>query len=322
MISVVVCTYNGEKYLEQQLVSIVQQTRPPDEIIVSDDGSTDQTLAIAHKILAMAEAVGIAVSVVSRKKPLGASGNFSSALPLAQHDLIALSDQDDVWSLNKLELLGATFEAHLDALLVHTDATLIDSTGAATTTLMATLRLTSGERLALRARRGLETLVRRNVVTGATVMLRRSLLGQALPIPDGWVHDEWLALVAATQGGLVFDERRLVDYRIHADNAIGAKALDSAEVSKRLRQARSEFFGLKNKRNAAIRSLVADNPPWLSGEVKAVLAAKLEHDSWRGALPDRRLFRFFPVLVRFLGGRYTRFARGYLDVVRDLSQRP
>jgi glycosyltransferase involved in cell wall biosynthesis len=321
MISVVVCTYNGEKYLEQQLASIVHQSRPPDEILVSDDGSTDQTLVIANQILAIAQATGIAFSIVSRKKPLGSSGNFSSALRLAQHDLIALSDQDDVWSPDKLEVLGARFESDPDALLVHTDATLIDSVGVATSTLMATLRLTAGERRALRARSGFEKLARRNVVTGATVMLRKSLLSQALPIPDGWVHDEWLALMAAVQGGLLFDERLLVDYRIHADNAIGAKPLSPTEISKRLRQTRSEFFGLKNQRNAAIQSLLEDNPPWLSGEASAVLTAKLEHDSWRGALPHNRLLRFFPVLARFFGGYYTRFARGYLDVVRDCVQR-
>jgi glycosyltransferase involved in cell wall biosynthesis len=322
MISVVLCTYNGEKYLEQQLLSILNQTRLPDEIILSDDGSGDQTLAIAHRVLDSTRTTDIRVSVLTRGSPLGAAGNFSAALAEATGDLIALSDQDDVWEPDKLEVLTEVFSTHPDVLLVHTDATLIDASGRTTGTLMATLNLTGGERKALLARRGLETLLRRNVVTGATVMLRGSLLQQALPIPHGWVHDEWLALVAALQGGLFFDERPLLRYRIHRDNAIGASALTAAQISVRLGQTRSDFFGLKNLRNQAISFVLEKNPSWLPEAHRRDLVAKLEHDSWRGSLPKNRLVRVFPVLQRVFSGHYRRFARGHLDVVRDLVQRP
>jgi glycosyltransferase involved in cell wall biosynthesis len=322
MLSVVVCTYNGEKYVQQQLESILNQTIRPDEIIVSDDGSSDNTVALVREALAPAHSTGIAVTILTRDTPLGVAGNFSEALAQAQGDLIALSDQDDVWSPEKLEVLTEVFSHHPDVVLVHSDATLINSSGKATGTLMATLDLTPQERRALLERRGLVALLRRNVVTGATVVLRRSLLEHALPIPDGWIHDEWLAMVAALQDGLLFDPRAVVGYRIHPENVIGASALNSEQVSTRLRQTRSDFFGLKNQRNQALHSLVAQNPDWLPDRHRQALADRLEHDDWRSHLPPNRLFRLIPVLARYFRGHYSRFARGYLDVVRDLLQRP
>ena len=322
MLSVVVCTYNGEKYVQQQLLSILNQTIKPDEIIVSDDGSSDNTVALVREVLAPIHTTGITVTILTRDTPLGVAGNFSEALTQARGDLIALSDQDDVWLPEKLEVLTEVFSHHPEVVLVHTDATLIDASGKPTGTLMATLRLTSLERRALLEQRGLVALLRRNVVTGATVVLRRSLLEQALPIPEGWIHDEWLAVVAALQDGLLFDPRCVVEYRIHPGNVIGASALTSEAVSTRLRQTRSDFFGLKNLRNQALHSLVDQNTDWLLDHHRQSLADRLEHDDWRSHLPRNRLFRLIPVLGRYFRGHYSRFARGYLDVVRDLLQRP
>ena len=150
-------------------------------------------------------------------------------------------------------------------------------------------------------------------------MIRSSLLKQALPVPEGWVHDEWLALVAAAQGGVVFREDSLIRYRQHGGNEIGAAKTDLDEANRRLRETRRDFFSRKLSRNAGISRVLEEQPAWLGAEARAKLSAKLEFDHWRSQLPAQRLGRPLPVLIRWAQGDYGRFARGYLDVIRDLS---
>jgi glycosyltransferase involved in cell wall biosynthesis len=320
-VSVVVATYNGSQYLAEQLESILAQTLAPTEIIVSDDGSSDSTLDIVTKFQSAQPRKGApAWLVLSRKKPLGVAGNFASALAVATGDFIAFADQDDLWEVNKLETLIPLFD-NPRILLVHSDARLIDAKGREMGSLMGALRLTPRERTALRGGRALEALLRRNVVTGATMMIRGSLLDTALPIPPGWIHDEWLALIAASQGGVVFDQRSLVRYRQHGANQIGAARLSVSEAGGRLRENRQDFFDRKAARNTALSDLVALAPSWLHTPAKHALIGKLEHDEWRSQLPPARLQRVFPVLSRSVSGHYGRFARGYLDVLRDLLLR-
>ena len=317
-ISVVVCTYNGEKFLAAQLQSILDQTHPPDDIIVSDDGSSDSTLDIVGEFCSRdSGAKKPQWTVQSRKKPLGVAGNFASALTKARGEFVALADQDDVWEPTRLEQGLAQFRN--DALLVHCDATLIDEAGQPTSSLMSALRLTNGERRSLLAGNALDALLRRNLVTGATSMIRASLLQQALPIPEGWVHDEWLGLVAAVQGGVVFWEESQIRYRQHGSNEIGAAKTNLDEATRRLRETRSDFFSRKLLRNSGIRRVLERDPIWLSAEARAKLAAKLDFDHWRSQLPAQRWGRVLPVLMRWAQGDYGRFARGYLDVIRDLS---
>jgi len=317
-VSVVVCTYNGEKYLREQLQSIRDQTRPPDEIIISDDGSTDSTLQIVAEFTSSTSGPQTPVwRVATRRTPLGVSGNFASALAAARGEFIALSDQDDVWEPDRLEKGLAHF--HDGALLVHSDATLIDASGCPTGTLMSALRLTSSERRNLLSGRALTALLRRNVVTGATTMIRSPLLEQALPIPEGWVHDEWLALVAAVQGGVVFHQDPLIRYRQHGNNEIGASKADYDEATRRLREKRSEFFARKLRRNHGIVVLLEENPSWVDSAAHASLKAKVEFDRWRSALPSSRARRVVPVLRRWFAGHYGQYARGYMDVIRDIA---
>jgi glycosyltransferase involved in cell wall biosynthesis len=320
-VSVVVATYNGSQYLAEQLESILAQTLAPTEIIVSDDGSSDSTLEIVAKFQSAQPRKGApAWRVLSRKKPLGVAGNFASALGVATGDFIAFADQDDLWEVNKLETLIPHFD-NPRTLLVHSDARLIDAKGREMGSLMGAQRLTARERRALRGGRALDALLRRNLVTGATMVIRRTLLDTALPIPQGWIHDEWLALVAALQGGVVFDQRPLVRYRQHGANQIGASRLNAADAGERLREKRSTFFARKASRNMALVDLVALNRPWLRSREKNALMGKLQHDQWRSQLPEAPLGRVLPVLVRWLSGHYSRYARGHLDVVRDLILR-
>ena len=130
-ISVALCTFNGERFLPRQLASIQQQTRLPDELVICDDRSTDTTLAIVRDF---ASAVSFPVKVMQNERNLGSTKNFENAMRLCSGDLIALSDQDDVWYPQRLARSEQELQSHPAAGLVFSDGEIIDdedrSTGA------------------------------------------------------------------------------------------------------------------------------------------------------------------------------------------------
>ncbi|MEQ1736893.1 MAG: glycosyltransferase family 2 protein, partial [Rhodoglobus sp.] len=227
-VSVALCTFNGERFLAEQLRSILEQTRPAVQLVIADDGSTDGTLAVADATIAEYRASHPdrtpAVVVLTGDKPLGVAANFERALRACTGDLIALSDQDDVWEPERLERMVAALDAIPDAGLLHSDARLIDGSGSDLgTTLFAALGITDAERRAIDEGRGYDALLRRNLATGATTMVRASVRDRALPVPDGWIHDEWLAIVAAVTGRTAILGETLTRYRQHGTNQIGAR---------------------------------------------------------------------------------------------------
>ena len=316
------CTFNGEEFLAPQLESILAQTLLPEEIVVSDDGSTDRTLEMVREFSAASVAAKtIRWVITSRKEPLGPAQNFEQALARASRGLIALADQDDVWVPEKLQVLADRLGREPSAVLAHSDATLTDGRGIKGPTLMKTLGATRAELRNLEAGKGLAALMRRNLVTGATVMIRRELLEEASPFPTGWMHDEWLGLVAALQGALVFEKETLVDYRQHGNNAIGASKTTMSDARSRLKEDRGTFFNQKNLRNGALVRLVSAPPTWLTPASRALVEGKIAHDRWRTGLPSSRVRRIIPVIFRGLRGSYSLYSRGLLDMVRDIALR-
>jgi glycosyltransferase involved in cell wall biosynthesis len=217
-ISVALCTHNGERYLEAQLRSILDGTRVPDEIVVSDDASTDATLEVARTVLGSA---GVAHRILENSRALGVTANFEQAVRATTGDVIVLSDQDDVWHPARLGRI-ATELSTAGVVLRHSDARLIDDRGDALgTTLFARLRVRKDEIAAIGTGRAFETYLRRNLATGATTAFRRELLDDALPFPAEWVHDEWLAILAAARDAVRLVRDPEVDYRLHGTNPIG-----------------------------------------------------------------------------------------------------
>jgi glycosyltransferase involved in cell wall biosynthesis len=217
-ISVALCTYNGEPFLRQQLASIQQQTSLPDELVVCDDQSTDQTLTIVRQFAASAP---YPVKIFENERNLGFAANFERAIRLCEGDLIALSDQDDIWYPNRLERSAQELTAHPEAGLVFSDADVInDSDEVAGPTLWQRLGFAGkheGELLA-----GQYTvLAKHRFVTGATVMFRAGLRDHFLPIGTGWIHDEWIALIAAAFSDLRPISQPLIRYRVHGSQQVG-----------------------------------------------------------------------------------------------------
>ena len=321
-VSVALGTHNGARFLGEQLTSILAQTHPIDEIVLSDDASTDGTVELVERAVAERRATDPATpALVVLRNPIavGVTANFEQALRAASGDLIALCDQDDVWHPDRVSRAVAEFSARPELDLVAAEARLVDDAGAPLgSTLFETLGVDAGVRERL-ASSPFEELLKRNVVTGATAMVSRRLVERAAPFPASWVHDEWLAVVASVGGGIAVVPDPVIDYRQHGGNQIGVARLGAGGRLARLREPRTE-------RNASLLARAQDLadrlPAIASGDtrVEAEAAGKLAHEVMRQGIPAARLRRIGPVWREWRTGAYSRYGRGAQDVLRDLVQ--
>lgn len=313
-ISVALCTYNGEPFLRQQLASIQQQTRLPDELIVCDDQSTDQTVAIVRKF---AGTVSFPVAIVQNAETLGSAKNFEKAIGLCTGDLIALSDQDDIWYPNRLERSAQELAEHPEAGLVFSDAEVINDNGDLTgATLWQRLGFAGKQEGELLAGRYV-LLAKHRFVTGATVMFRASLRDNFLPIGKGWIHDEWIALMAAAFSDLRPIAQPLIRYRVHASQEVGFrnKLQQRAQGTSRAQRHWSRLAeSVKDLEQIcdALSAMVLD-------QSRKVLPAYQEHLrflSFRANLPAPRFARLCPILTRY--SQYGEHASGVPSALKDL----
>jgi glycosyltransferase involved in cell wall biosynthesis len=324
-ISVAICTHNGARFLVEQIASILAQTHLPSEIVLSDDASTDESVQIARDVVAQFNSTRatspVDLIILRNTVSLGVTKNFESALSACTFDLVAISDQDDVWMPDRLERASVVFENRSSLLLLHGDAELIDEGGMdLETTLFGALEVSREVKEAIHAGHGFEILLRRNVVTGATSMIRRDLLHLAKPFPDSWLHDEWLAVIAAAYDGLDLVDERLIRYRQHRENVVGARRLRLIDKFRRLIEPGAE----RNRRLLARSLSLADRLSSAGGKIAASrvdsVTRKHEHEVIRSHLSPHRLARMLPVMRGLAAGRYAEFGRGTADAARDLLQ--
>ena len=217
-ISVAMCTYNGGRYLQEQLESIALQSRLPMELVVCDDQSTDDTISILKRFQVEAP---FAVKVIRNSQRLGSTKNFDQAIGVTCGDLVALCDQDDRWGSTKLERLSEALCEDPFLGGVFSDANLIDEDGG-----KIGQRLFEKHNFTPSKQRNFvscptATLLKYDVVTGATLMFRTAICRYSSPIPVSWVHDGWLAWMIALHSRLGLIPEPLIDYRIHAGQQLG-----------------------------------------------------------------------------------------------------
>lgn len=202
MISVCIATYNGEKYIFQQLESILSQIGDSDEIIISDDSSSDRTLEIVKSFEDQR------IKIFENQTFKNPIFNFENALIHSKGEFIFLSDQDDIWQEQKVEKMLLSLQ---DADMVLSDCSFIDAENR--------VILDSYFKL-VKSGPGVLRNLRKNSYFGCCMGFRRKILKKALPFPkDIPMHDIWLGFVSDLFFRVVFLDEKLTLYRKHSNNA-------------------------------------------------------------------------------------------------------
>ncbi len=328
-ISVALCTFNGAKYLQGQLDSFAAQTRLPDELVVCDDASTDETKLILENF---ANSVSFPVRIVVNQHNLGSSKNFEQAIEKCSGDIIALSDQDDVWMPEKLRRFDDVFRAQPDTGLVFSNAILTDENLKPTGWELWDMTFHRRDRRRFREGKVIDVLLEYNVVTGATMAFRSRFRDVIIPFPEltDFIHDGWISLVIAALSRLQFINEPLVRYRQHSNQQIGAglwkwdmpiKERHNAYIeNRRLALKRlpeiSEVFRARNLLTSGKITLAELNAK--IDERKAHIQKLIEHYKTRAGLPETKFKRLIPIVREVGAGRYHKFSGGFTSAALDL----
>lgn len=332
-LSIALCTYNGEKYLPEQLKSYVKQTRRPDQLIVCDDQSTDNTIPVLE---AFARTAPFEVRIHRNEQQLGVAGNFSRVVQLCDGDIIFFSDQDDVWMPTKLARIATVFEQHPEVGAVFTDAEVVDQNlRPRPYSLWEAIKFTPELQQQFLRDKARDILVRRTCATGATLAFRAKYVKVITPIPKQFSNDEWtVLLLTLLDNSVSFLPDRLIKYRQHSHNTIGLEWALRQEtlstVSSRL--VKATFKGRTSTRYRTFSSLVTrfqmirdrllqqDLVP-RPNESLSLLDDIIAHYRQRAEMPSNRLYRFPQVVAEFLNFRYFRYANGTRSFIRDIVEK-
>jgi glycosyltransferase involved in cell wall biosynthesis len=246
-VSIAMGTYNGAGFIAEQLASFARQTVLPSELVVTDDGSTDNTLDV---VAAFAAHAPFPVHIERNVERLGYRANFMKAAGLCGSDFIAFSDQDDIWLPHKLETCLVQFHTK-DVLLVYHNATIVTETLEP----MGSADMLAAPQV-LNPPQSLDPF---HFGWGLTLVFRRALLN----LNDLWpmsldfihldkveAHDQWFCFLASSLGTIAYIEEPLVLYRQHGNNTFGWN--DGTRIpSKIYNLLSSDIAGLKSRQYAA-----------------------------------------------------------------------
>lgn len=315
-ISVAMATYNGARYLSEQLESFAAQTRLPDELVVCDDGSTDGTPALVDAFAARAP---FSVRLHRNGVNLGYNRNFAQAIGLCAGDTIFVSDQDDVWYPHKIATMAALMDRHPDAMVATCDQDIADADGRATgSTVLGNIRnLRFSDAM---------------FEPGCCTALRREWLGVIAPFPGDIVpYDHWLTVFAVLLGRRRLHDAPLQMYRRHASNTSGSVfAVENASAMTLVAASRSIDIRPEYRDRIAGNEVIADRlrarrdvvRTWgmadrLDDALAALDAESAAYARRLAALNSSRLARL-PTVARMLtDGTYKRFS-GIKSAFKDL----
>jgi glycosyltransferase involved in cell wall biosynthesis len=316
--SIALCTYNGARFLGEQLRSYVNQERRPDELVVCDDGSSDDTLPLLRKFATEAP---FPVRIESNAATLGVAANFGKAIGLCSGQIIALSDQDDVWMPQKLRRIGEVFAADPGVGMSFTDAVAIDTADQSLDyRLWDAVRFTRSERSLAQRGRLIDVLLRHYVVTGATLAFSAKYRDLILPIPPDALHDAWIGLlIGSVAKGYAIDEP-LIGYRQHSTQTSGGERVMNLRAQmNRAKSQSTEVQAATAQRFAAARQRLAESDYAATSRATINrLDQKVGHVQARAAMRGLGVRRIPLILRELLSGRYYQFSHPWKAPAADL----
>lgn len=207
MISVAMATYNGEKYIKHQIESILINLSDEDEVIISDDGSTDGTVGIINGFN------DLRIKLYEGPKE-GLVRNFANSIMHCRGDIIFLCDQDDVWYSDKVHSVCKVFQSNPECVLVEHDARIVGVDRVLHNSFFEYRRV----------RTGFLKNIMRNTYHGCLMAFRKELIHDMMPFPtSGCLHDQWIGLTAEKKGRIILLDKVLMDYKRHESNASSFK---------------------------------------------------------------------------------------------------
>lgn len=264
LVSIAMCTYNGERFLKEQIDSILNQSFKNIELIVTDDCSSDTTVEILEKF----QKNDIRIKIYQNEKNLGFLKNFEKSISLCTGDYIALADQDDIWKLNKIELFLKEIGENT---LIYSDALLIDQYSKALNQYLITPGVLAHGKCN-------KSFLIYNSASGNTMMFKKKLVDYILPIPKEMsYHDIWIAFIASTIGSICVTKEAMTYYRRYDEQV--TRTIKSEYKSSRdkinQRENGAKEFAISTLRNCRAFSKIK----FLDEEAKLVIDLLIEHYS-------------------------------------------
>lgn len=220
-ISVVLCSYNGSRFIREQVESILNQSYPINELLISDDASQDDTFQILEELASKDNRIRLIRNQVNQ----GFTANFQQALCSATYPLIAIADQDDIWNPGKLSVLVNSLDEN--ASLIYCDSIRFQNQIPYSANPNNRNRRVSGN--------DPKKIAVFNTVSGHAMLIKKSLLEKALPFPNGVFYDWWLAIIAMCVNQVQFVPEVLVYQRVHDQNVTASRGPSEKELRNRFR---------------------------------------------------------------------------------------
>jgi glycosyltransferase involved in cell wall biosynthesis len=318
--TVAMCTYNGARFVGQQLRSIAAQTRPPDELVVCDDHSADDTPRLVEQFAATAP---FPVRLVVNATNLGIPRNFEQAIRLARSRIVFLSDQDDVWHPRKIQRVLDVFERRPEVGLVTCLAAAVDEDlNPLGYTSWDAYGITASQRRRIAEGDGLSAFLEFVAIDGATMAFPSRFRDLILPVPDNWWNDPWIATMLAAAAPTAVVNEALNSYRQHAAQRLGGRRKGLWQRYREAKQAvGAKYFADQIERYEVLRQRLASYAPSGSPvrpQALPRIAARLAFSRTRLRMRQRPLRRPGLVVRELCRGNYHRFAHGWQSAAMDL----
>lgn len=265
-VDILLATYNGEKYIREQIESILNQTHKEFRLLISDDGSKDGT----HQILEEYKNKDNRIEIFVQKENLGVVKNFEFLLGKVENRYYMFSDQDDIWKENKIEKSLEKIEEGFD--LVYTDLEVVDENLNVTYSSYWKLK---GIYNKIKKYNNFEALYLNNFVTGCTIISKKELINSFMPLPNTSkyvLHDYWISLILSQNEKIAYIEEPLIKYRQHKNNKVGSKK--KSDELKSIDEIRRLFIQVKKEH---FKVFIENEYKFKSEEVKILNKKALEY---------------------------------------------
>jgi len=319
-ISIALCTFNGAQHLPAQLNSIAIQHRLPDELVVCDDQSNDDTVEI---IKGFARQAPFPVYFDINEENLGTTKNFEKAVALCKGDIITFCDQDDVWREDKLVQIEAVFSASPRVGAVFSDAELVnEDLEPLGHSLWQAINFSRAQQERFVGDRSIEALLKCISLSHGMMMAFRAIYKTAiLPFPSRFGHDNWTALIIAGLADLAFIRQPLIRYRQHQSQQVGPPTRShwmEKLIGVQATTAAAFYWAQADLFTSACRRVEGLGAAECHREKLALLQAKAKHMLLRANIPKRGWQRWPVVLKELAEFRYHRYSNGVLSAVKDI----